>query len=60
MQRRITDRHLDAGPANPKGDEVWDMTLEGFGYRKTKPGKAGFFIRWRDVDGRNKRLAIGP
>ena len=45
MKRRITNKHLEAGPVSPKGDEVWDLTTEGFGFRKSKRGKAGFFIR---------------
>jgi integrase len=59
MKRRITEKHLEARPVNPRGDEIWDLTVEGFGYRKTKPDKAGFFIRWRDDEGKNRRKSIG-
>jgi len=51
---------LKAGPPR-KGQrvEVWDTTTAGFGYRKSKPESADWFIRYRDPSGRQLRLVIG-
>jgi integrase len=59
MKRRIIDAQLQAGPKSKSGDEVWDTVLPGFGYRKTKPGRAGYFIRYRDLAGKQRRQSIG-
>lgn len=58
---RLTKRVVDAVRPDPAGREVfvWDDALRGFGLRMMPSGAASFFIQYRTLEGRTRRLRIG-
>jgi integrase len=58
---KLTKRAVDAIRPDPGGREifVWDDTLRGFGVRMMPSGTASFFVQYRTMEGRTRRLRIG-
>jgi integrase len=59
-KRLITAKTLEAGPRNDVDKELWDVSLKGFGLRRTQAGRGGFFIRYNDtVTSISRRMSTG-
>ena len=58
VAKNITTRMLDGKPKALR-DEVWDIVIPGFGYRKSTVGKAAFFISYRDGADTKRRHSFG-
>lgn len=57
---KITKRAVDA--LQPKSDRdvfAWDTELRGFGVRTKPSGVKTFFIQYRNIEGRTRRLVLG-
>jgi hypothetical protein len=57
---KITKRAVDALQAAPDRDVfAWDTELRGFGVRAKPSGVKTFFIQYRNIEGRTRRLVLG-
>ena len=57
---RITKRTVDTLQPNKDRDVfAWDSELRGFGVRVKPSGVRAFFIQYRNVEGRTRRLVLG-
>jgi len=61
---KLTKRTVDSIAPDPGGKEVfvWDHgdgTLKGFGVRMLPSGIASYFVQYRNMEGRTRRLVIG-
>jgi integrase len=57
---KITKRVVDALRQDPNKDLfLWDTEIRGFGVRLKPSGKGAFFIQYRNLEGRTRRLAVG-
>lgn len=58
---KITKRVVDALQPDPAGRElaVWDAELKGFGVRMMPSGVASYFVYYRILEGRQRKLTIG-
>jgi len=57
---KITKRAVDALQAEPDRDVfAWDTELRGFGVRAKPSGVKTFFIQYRNIEGRTRRLVLG-
>ena len=57
---KITKRIVDVLPESPP-DEVfiWDTEIRGFGIRVMPSGVASFIVKYRNAEGRQRKLTIG-
>jgi integrase len=57
---KLTKRAIDALTPPEKGETfAWDQELRGFGVRVKATGGKTYFVQYRNVEGRTRRLAIG-
>lgn len=58
---KLTKRIVDAIDPDPKGGVAQrrDSELKGFGVRVTSNGVRTYFVQYRDVGGRTRRIALG-
>jgi integrase len=57
---KLTKRAIDALAPPEKGESfAWDQELRGFGVRLKATGAKTYFVQYRNVEGRTRRLAIG-
>jgi len=57
---KLSKRVIDGLEPPSKGDlVVWDATLSGFGVRVKPTGRKTYFIQYRNVQGRTRKMKIG-
>lgn len=57
---KITKRIIDAFEPDPAGEQfLWDSELKGFGVRMMPSGVASFIIKYRNAEGRQRKMVIG-
>ena len=57
---KITKRLVDALAPDPKSEVfVWDTELKGFGVRMMPSGVASYVLKYRNREGRQRKLALG-
>jgi len=57
---KITKRIVDAAEPNPDGEAyIWDSELKGFGVRMMPTGVASYIIKYRNAEGRQRKMTIG-
>src|SRR5215475_6954680 len=60
IMTKIMKRTVDALQPDPGHDVfAWDSELRGFGIRVKPSGVKTFFIQYRNVEGRTRRLVLG-
>jgi integrase len=59
MQTKLTQRAIDSAPLPKDGqDFLWDTELMGFGVRISSTGAKTFVLRYRNTEGRERRMAM--
>ncbi|AEP10385.1 tyrosine-type recombinase/integrase [Micavibrio aeruginosavorus] len=58
MRCVLTDKKIASIKADLKRQELWDLSLPGFGMRVAKGGQKTFFVMCRDK-GRQRRISLG-
>lgn len=57
---KITKRIVDAFEPDPAGEQfLWDTELKGFGVRMMPSGVASYIIKYRNAEGRQRKMTIG-
>lgn len=57
---KITKRIIDAFEADPAGEQfLWDIELKGFGVRMMPSGGGSYIIKYRNAEGRQRKMTIG-
>ncbi|MFD0846900.1 tyrosine-type recombinase/integrase [Sphingosinicella xenopeptidilytica] len=57
---KLTKRLVDAMTPSPLGEVfLWDAELKGFGVRMMPSGVASYILKYRNREGRQRKLAIG-
>ncbi|MBX6746858.1 MAG: integrase arm-type DNA-binding domain-containing protein [Acetobacteraceae bacterium] len=57
---KLTKRVIDALPAKPLREVfAWDSELRGFGVRVQPSGVATYLVKYRNAEGRQRKLALG-
>ena len=57
---KITKRIVDAFDPDPAGERfLWDTELKGFGVRMMPSGVASYIIKYRNTEGRQRKMAVG-
>ena len=58
---KLTKRFIDALEAPPAGTEAfaWDSQLKGFGVRLMPSGVGSYILKYRNQEGRQRKLALG-
>lgn len=57
---KITKRIIDAFEPDPAGEQfLWDTELKGFGVRMMPSGVASYLIKYRNSEGRQRKLTVG-
>lgn len=57
---KLTKRLVDALMPSPQGEVfLWDAELKGFGVRMMPSGVASYILKYRNREGRQRKLAIG-
>jgi integrase len=57
---KLTKRIIDTIKPNPTGETfVWDSELKGFGVRVMPSGIASYILKYRNWEGRQRKLAFG-
>lgn len=57
---KITKRIVDAFEPDPAGERfLWDTELKGFGVRMMPSGVASYIIKYRNTEGRQRKMTIG-
>ncbi len=58
MQTKLTQRAIDSAPLPKDGQTfLWDTELMGFGVRISSTGAKSFVLRYRNSEGRERRMA---
>ena len=57
---KLTKRVIDALAAPPEGSEtfIWDSQLKGFGVRLMPSGTGSYILKYRNQEGRQRKLAL--
>lgn len=57
---KITKRVIDAIEPDPAGEKfIWDTDLKGFGIRMMPSGVGSYIVKYRNAEGRQRKIAIG-
>ncbi len=57
---KITKRIIDAFEPDPAGEQfLWDTELKGFGVRMMPSGVGSYIIKYRNAEGRQRKMTIG-
>jgi len=57
---KITKRIVDAFEPDPAGEQfLWDTELKGFGVRMMPSGVASYIVKYRNTEGRQRKMAVG-
>lgn len=57
---KITKRIVDAFEPDPAGERfLWDSELKGFGVRTMPSGVASYIIKYRNTEGRQRKMVVG-
>lgn len=57
---KITKRIVDAFEPDPAGEQfLWDTELKGFGVRMMPSGVASYVIKYRNAEGRQRKMTVG-
>lgn len=57
---KITKRIVDALEPDPAGEQfLWDSELKGFGVRMMPSGVGSYIIKYRNAEGRQRKMTIG-
>ncbi len=57
---KITKRVIDALEPNQAGEKfLWDTDLKGFGVRMMPSGVGSYIVKYRNAEGRQRKMAIG-
>ena len=57
---KITKRIVDAFEPDPAGEQlIWDTELKGFGVRMMPSGVASYIIKYRNAEGRQRKMTVG-
>lgn len=57
---KITKRIVDALEPDPAGEQfLWDSELKGFGVRMMPSGVGSYIIKYRNAEGRQRKMVIG-
>lgn len=57
---KITKRIVDDFQPDPAGERfLWDTELKGFGVRMMPSGVASYIVKYRNAEGRQRKMAVG-
>ncbi len=56
---RLTKAQVESLHADGKETSAWEMSLPGFGVRKTRGGAISFIVPYRDFERRSRRMTLG-
>ena len=57
---KITKRIVDAFEPDPDGEQfLWDTELKGFGVRMMPSGVGSYIIKYRNAEGRQRKMTVG-
>ena len=56
---RLTKAQVESLRADGKETSAWEMSLPGFGVRKTRGGATSFIVQYRDFERRSRRMTLG-
>jgi len=58
-ETRLTKAQVKSLRADGKDAYAWEMSLPGFGVRKTRGGATSFIVQYRDFERRSRRMTLG-
>lgn len=57
---KITKRIIDAFEPDPAGERfLWDTEMKGFGVRMMPSGVASYIVKYRNAEGRQRKMTVG-